>query len=306
MLDVAGELPEGFADTAIVIGKFRSIHLGHQQLIHQLIEASEESGLAALVLTFDRHPNAVLNPSNVPPPVIGPNQKRRLLEGLGVDALKTIAFDEKLASLTPEQFVEQHLVPLRARLVLVGGGFKFGNGGKGNLETLRELGLKFGFQVREVSNIEANGQKISTTAIRGLLDQGKVEVANMLLGRNHATEGIVEHGRKIGRTLGYPTANISREAEGHLPADGVYAGYLVADGVRYPAAHSVGTNDSVEAVPRLLESHVIGRDDLDLYDKQVICEYVAQVRGWAKFNSVDELKLQIAQDVAKAKQLLEE
>jgi riboflavin kinase/FMN adenylyltransferase len=306
MLEIDGPLPDGFADTAVVIGKFRSIHLGHQQLIHQLIETSEDAGLAAVVLTFDRHPNAVLNPENVPPAVIGPNQKRRYLDELGVDLLKTIAFDSTLAEMTPVQFVEQHIVPLRARLVLVGLGFKFGKGGAGNTETLRELGLQFGFQVRQVQIVEANGQKISTTAIRKLLDEGKVEVANLLLGRNHSTEGLVEHGRKIGRQLGYPTANISRDAEGYLPADGVYAGYLIANGIRYPAAHSVGTNDSVEAVPRLLESHVIGRDDLDLYDQQVVCEYVAQVRGWAKFDSVDSLKVQIAQDVATAARLLKE
>lgn len=306
MLEIEGPLPDGFADTAVVIGKFRSIHLGHQQLIHQLIEASEDAGLAALVLTFDRHPNAVLNPENVPPAVIGPNQKKRYLDELGVDLLKTIAFDSNLAEMTPVQFVEQHIVPLRARLVLVGLGFKFGKGGAGSTETLRELGLQFGFQVRQVQIVEANGQKISTTAIRKLLDEGKVEVANLLLGRNHSTEGLVEHGRKIGRQLGYPTANIARDAEGYLPADGVYAGYLIANGIRYPAAHSVGTNDSVEAVPRLLESHVIGRDDLDLYDQQVVCEYVAQVRGWAKFDSVDSLKAQIAQDVATAARLLKE
>jgi len=306
MLELTGSLPAEHADTAVVIGKFRSIHLGHQQLIHELIQASEDSGLSALVLTFDRHPNAILKPDAVPEAVIGPKQQRRLLEVLGVDVLKLVSFDEKFANSSPEEFVTKHLVPLRARLVLVGGGFKFGAGGEGNIETLRQLGLKYGFQVREVSNIEANGRKISTTAIRELLDLGKVEMASMLLGRNHSTEGIVEHGRKIGRTLGYPTANISRDAEGYLPADGVYAGYLIADGVRYPAAHSVGTNDSIEAVPRLLESHVIGRDDLDLYDKNVVCEYVAQVRGWAKFETLEKLKAQIADDVARAKKLLEE
>jgi riboflavin kinase/FMN adenylyltransferase len=306
MLEIKGSLPEDFADTAVVIGKFGSIHLGHQQLIHQLIEASEEAGLSALVLTFDRHPNAVLHPDSVPAAVIGENQKKRLLEELGVDALKVIAFDQELSSLTPEQFVERHLLPLRARIVLVGKGFKFGAGGAGSVDSLRELGLRFGFQTREVENVEANGLKISTTAIRKLLNEGKVEVANLLLGRNHTTEGVVEHGRKLGRKLGYPTANISRDAEGYLPADGVYAGYLIADGVRYPAAHSVGTNDSIEAVPRLLESHVIGRDDLDLYDKSVICEYVAQVRGWAKFESLELLTQQIAKDVASAKKLLEE
>jgi riboflavin kinase/FMN adenylyltransferase len=305
VFEILDSLPEDFADTAVVIGKFRSIHLGHQQLIQQLIEASKEAGLATLVLTFDRHPNAVLHPANVPLPVIGETQKKRLLRQQGVDVLKVIAFTRELAALRPEQFVELLLVPLRARIVLVGKGFKFGAGGVGSVDTLRDLGVRFGFQTREVENVELNGMKISTTAIRKLLDEGKVETANLLLGRNHATEGFVEHGRKLGRKLGYPTANLSRSAEGYLPADGVYAGYLIADGIRYPAAHSVGTNDSIVAVPRLLESHVIGRDDLDLYDKYVVCEYVAQVRGWAKFDSLDSLKEQIAKDVASALMLLE-
>jgi riboflavin kinase/FMN adenylyltransferase len=128
----------------------------------------------------------------------------------------------------------------------------------------------------------------------------------MLLGRLHSTVGPVEHGRKLGRKLGFPTANLARSSEGYLPADGVYAGYLTADGVRYPAAHSIGTNDSIEAVPRLLESHVIGRDDLELYGKTVVCEYVAQVRGWAKFESIETLTGQIAADVVRAKELLDE
>jgi riboflavin kinase/FMN adenylyltransferase len=117
---------------------------------------------------------------------------------------------------------------------------------------------------------------------------------------------LVEHGRKLGRTLGFPTANISRNAEGYLPGDGVYAGYLYANGIRYPAAHSVGTNDTVGEVPRILESHVIGRDDLDLYDLEVTCEFVAQVRGWAKFASLAELIDQIAVDVEKAREILGE
>lgn len=306
MLRVSNKLPIDLPDTAVVIGKFDGLHLGHQQLIHELIETSEEAGLAACVVTFDRHPNAILDPNNVPLAIIGPNQKHLLLESQGVDVLCVLEFDQELADLTPQEFVLRHLVPLRARIVIVSTGFRFGAGGQGNISTLRELGLKFGFQVREVPNVEINGLKISTSEIRKLLDEGKVELANLLLGRNHATMGEVEHGRKLGRKLGYPTANLSRSSEGYLPADGVYAGYLIADGVRYPAAHSVGTNDSIEAVPRLLESHVIGRDDLDLYGKTVVCEYVAQVRGWAKFESVDQLTAQIAADVARAKQLLDE
>ncbi len=301
-----GKLPADFADTAVAIGKFDSIHLGHQQLLHELVHLADESGLAAAVVTFDRHPMAVLDPMRVPEQIMGQNQKERMLASLGIDLLSVLAFDKELATMQPEDFVQAHIVPLKARVVVVGEGFRFGVGGSGDVSELSRLGIKYGFQVREIANVGANANKISTSEIRKLLQAGKVEVANLLLGRNHATEGVVEHGRKLGRKLGYPTANLSRDAEGMLPADGVYAGYLISDGVRYPAAHSIGTNDSIEAVPRLLESHVIGRDDLDLYGKTVICEYVAQVRGWAKFDSVEALTDQIASDVKRAAELLED
>jgi riboflavin kinase/FMN adenylyltransferase len=117
--------------------------------------------------------------------------------------------------------------------------------------------------------------------------------------------GEIEHGRKLGRTLGFPTANFSRLSEGYLPVDGIYAGYLTADGVRYPAAHSVGINDSIAEVPRLLESHVIGRDDLDLYGKVCVAEFVDQVRPWSKFSSLEVLIDQIGKDVAVASRLLQ-
>ena len=304
MLEIT-ELPEGFSDTALAIGKFDGVHLGHQQLIHELVTQAEEHALAPVVVTFDRHPNHVLNPDNVPLPIIGPRQKARLVAELGVAAMRTLIFDEVFAHLTPEEFVVTHILPLRAKLVLVGEGFRFGHKGSGSVETLSELGAHYGFKAQQVSHVMIDDQKISSTKTRQLIAEGKVFAASVLLGRNHQTEGVVEHGRKLGRKLGYPTANLSRDSEGLLPADGVYAGYLYADGVRYEAAHSVGTNDSIEAVPRLLESHVIGRDDLDLYGKTVICEYVDQVRPWAKFESVDELTDQIARDVAGAKKILE-
>lgn len=306
MLSFTGRLPADHADTAVTIGKYDAIHLGHQQLLHELVEISEEAGLAAAVVTFDRHPNTVLQPSKVPNPIIGHQQKFEILQALGIDLLSVLKFDQDLADLSPEAFVQLHIVPLNARIVLVGEGFRFGRGGAGDFDSLRELGMKYGFQARQAKNVEVNGHKISTSEIRQLLESGKVEAANLLLGRNHSTSGIVEHGRKLGRKLGFPTANLARDSEGMLPADGVYAGYLIADGIYYPAAHSIGTNDSIEAVPRLLESHVIGRDDLDLYDKVVVCEYVAQVRGWAKFDSIESLTAQIGADVKRAKELLGE
>jgi riboflavin kinase / FMN adenylyltransferase len=296
----------GISATAVAIGKFDGLHLGHQQLLHELVEYSHEADLVPAVITFDRHPKALLDPDNCPRPLIGPNQKARLMADAGVEVLLTLPFTTKLAGLSPRDFIEQVIAPLGAQMIFVGEGFRFGSNGQGTVADLREMGPSFGFRVREVANVEVSSRKISSTDLREILDAGKIEVANLLLGRNHQVTGIVEHGRKLGRTLGFPTANISRTAEGYLPGDGVYAGYLYADGIRYPAAHSVGTNDTVGEVPKILESHVIGRTDLDLYDLEVTCEFVAQVRGWAKFSSLEELIAQIAVDVMQASKILGE
>mgnify|MGYP000396716992 CR=1 FL=1 len=301
-----GELGNELTATAVAIGKFDGLHLGHQQLIHELVEYSQEAGLVPAVITFDRHPKALLDPANCPRPILGPVQKANLMADSGVEILLTLPFTHELSSLSPREFIEQVIAPLSAQMIFVGQGFRFGNHGLGTIEDLRNFGPEFGFRVREVANVELSGRKISSTDLREILDAGKVEVASLLLGRNHQVRGLVEHGRKLGRTLGFPTANISRNAEGYLPGDGVYAGYLYANGIRYPAAHSVGTNDTVGEVPRILESHVIGRDDLDLYDLEVTCEFVAQVRGWAKFASLAELIDQIAVDVEKAREILGE
>ena len=308
MLEItnSSQLPQDFSSTAVAIGKFDGLHLGHQQLLHELVDYSQESGLVPTVVTFDRHPKALLDPENCPRPIIGPRQKSQLISDSGVEVLLTLPFTSDLAGLSPRDFIENVIAPLGAQMIFVGAGFRFGKNGSGTVAHLREFGPQFGFRVREVANVEIGGRKISSTDLRGILDSGKVEVASLLLGRNHQVTGIVEHGRKLGRTLGFPTANIARDAEGYLPGDGVYAGYLYAAGVRYSAAHSVGTNDTVGEVPKILESHVIGRTDLDLYDLEVTCEFVAQVRGWAKFASLEELIAQIAVDVQKASEILGE
>jgi riboflavin kinase/FMN adenylyltransferase len=292
--------------TAVAIGKFDGLHLGHQQLLHELVDYSQEAGLVPAVITFDRHPKALLDPENCPRPLIGPRQKAQLMSDAGVEILLTLPFTADLAGLSPKDFIEQVISPLGAQMIFVGEGFRFGSHGTGTIADLREFGPQFGFRVREVAHVQVADRKISSTDLRTILDAGKVEVASLLLGRDHKVTGIVEHGRKLGRTLGFPTANISRSAEGYLPGDGVYAGYLYAEGIRYPAAHSVGTNDTVGEVPKILESHVIGRTDLDLYDLEVTCEFVTQVRGWVKFGSLDELIAQITVDVAKASEILGE
>lgn len=306
MLEIQGvdQLPAEYGELAVAIGKFDGVHLGHAALIHELVEYASEAAIIPAVVTFDRHPNSILNPDRVPTPLCSQATRAQLLSELGVELVLTLPFDAELAGLSPEQFVSKVLTPIGAKMVFVGAGFRFGSGGKGDVTTLRELGTALGFRVREVAHVELAGVKVSSTLVREQLDAGRVEVANALLGRNHQVIGEIEHGRKLGRTLGFPTANFSRSSAGYLPADGIYAGWLIADGVRYRAAHSIGTNDSIAEVPRLLESHVIGRDDLDLYGKVCIAEFAKQVRPWSKFASLDELISQIAKDVSRSSEIL--
>lgn len=291
--------------TAVTIGKFDGIHRGHQALISELKACADEHKLKTVLVTFDRHPDALLNPSRVKWPLIGPKQKAALVSEAGLDALLTLTFDDALAQQPAEEFVQETLVDgLSAKIVIVGEDFRFGAGGAGDVSLLHELGQQLGFEVRVIPSATEEGLKVSTSAIRELLDLGDVAQAAQLLGRVHTTVGVIEHGLKIGRTIGFPTANMSREAEGYLPLDGVYAGWLVADGVRYPAAHSVGINETFQAVPRLVESHVLDRKDLDLYDKTVTLEYVDFVRPSAKFDGVDSLVAEINRDLDKIRNIL--
>ena len=294
------EIPEGLPESSVTIGKFDGIHLGHQQLIAETIESAEEHSLIPVVVTFDRHPRSILSPGTEPQALIGPTQKTELLDEAGIELVLNLPFDEYLSKLTPEEFVKTVLVDaLKARVVTIGEGFRFGVDQQGDVETLRELGLKLGFAVRVIPHFLVDGEIVSTSRIRALLLEGNVKGAAKLLGRLHATQGVIEHGLKIGRQIGFPTANMSRAAEGFLPLDAVYAGWLYADGERYMAALSVGINETFEAVPRLLEAHVIDVQGLDLYDKVITVEYVDFIRHAAKFDGVESLVAEINNDLDK-------
>ena len=299
------EISEDMKPTVVTIGKFDALHLGHQQLISATIEIAEEHMLIPTLLTFDRHPEEILQNSEAPLPVIGPNQKRNLVAEAGIELMVSLTFDDTLANLTAEDFVQRVLVDgLAAKVVVIGEEFRFGAGAKGDVGLLKELGEQLGFMVRVIPAVEANGRRISTSWIRELLLQGEVVAVSKLLGRWHATEGMVEHGLKIGREIGFPTANMARDAEGFLPRDAVYAGWLYADGERYPAALSVGINETFTAVPRLLEAHIIDLRGIDLYDKVITCEYVEFIRPAAKFNGVEDLVAEINRDLVKIREIL--
>jgi riboflavin kinase/FMN adenylyltransferase len=301
-----GDVPSDFGPSAITIGKFDGVHAGHREVILRLLTVAAERELTSTVVTFDRNPLSLLAPERCPEPLVSVTQKLDLIEQTGVDATLVLAFDRPFSELPAEQFVEIIMVrALHASVVLVGADFRFGAHGSGDITLLRELGLAHGFEVEVIDDIaDEDGSRVSSTRIRALLVEGRVREAASLLGALPTLRGAVVRGEQRGRTLGYPTANLSRDAEGFLPADGVYAAWLVVDGERHPAAVSIGNNPTFEGVPsHQVEAHAFDVS-LDLYGKVVEIAFVEYIRGMRKFPGADALAEQMGADEQRIRAIL--
>lgn len=307
VFDGVASVPTPFGPSAVAIGKFDGVHAGHSAVIAELERRAAEHShqLSRVIVTFDRNPLAVLDPDRSPEPLTGGSQKLDLLGQTGVDACVVLAFTPEFAATEPADFVREVLVDaLDAKMVLVGADFKFGVAGSGGVGLLAELGQRYGFEVVVLDDVIRGEARASSTRIRELLAEGDVAHATEILGHHPAVRGEVVHGAARGRELGFPTANLTPDCEGYIPADGIYAGWLVDAGVRYPAAISVGNNPTFEGVPqRQVEAHVIDRT-IDLYDHVVDVEFAQRIRGMVAFDSLDALIAQITDDVATAKREL--
>ncbi|UYO98327.1 bifunctional riboflavin kinase/FAD synthetase [Microbacterium sp. M28] len=304
------EVPDGFGPSVVAIGKFDGVHTGHRAVIDRLLQDAAAADARAVAVTFDRNPLAVLRPDRCPENVVSTERKLELLGDLELDATLVLRFDEALAGLEAEDFVRQILVDaLQVETVLVGRDFRFGRGGAGDPELLRRLGPQHGFTVDVVEDVFRPGsdRRVSSSWIRELLAEGDVEQAADLLGRAPDVRGEVVHGLKRGRELGFPTANLSDVVDALVPADGVYAGWLVDHdtGIRHPAAVSVGTNPTFDDVlHRQVEAHVLDETTLDLYGHDVTVEFTHRLRGMVAFEGIEKLKVQMAADVDAARELL--
>ncbi|RMG95012.1 MAG: bifunctional riboflavin kinase/FAD synthetase [Deltaproteobacteria bacterium] len=299
-------LPPG---TALAIGAFDGLHLGHQALVEQ----ARRKGTAAGLLTFDPHPAEILAPERAPPRLATAGQRIRLLERFGVAHLVLLPFDRTLAALTPEAFVERVLLDgLRPRAVIVGASFRFGRGRSGGPKDLSRLCARGDVEVVVVDEVppppECGGGFLSSTEIRRRLAAGDVAGAACLLGRPHAVEGVVERGAGRGRALGVPTANVG-SIENVLPAPGIYAGALAVLAPErvgpMPAAISLGRNPTFTdpGAPLVLEVHVLDRD-LDLYGARVEVSFVERLRDELAFDDVAALLRRIEDDVARTRRIV--
>jgi riboflavin kinase/FMN adenylyltransferase len=307
------ECPRPEAGTAVTIGAYDGVHLGHQAVIATVRRLAEERGLATAVVTFDRHPASVVRPESAPRLLTDLDQKLELLEATGVDYALVVHFDEERSKESPEDFVKEVLVDcLHAKLVVVGADFHFGHQRRGNVALLEQMGREYGFEVMGLSLVGPDGApardelQVSSTAIRRALVAGDLATANAMLGHEYEIRGEVQHGDERGREWGFPTANVAVPEDILLPSDGIYAGwYERPSGERVPAAISLGRRPQVyEDQPyRLLEVHLIDWQG-DLYDEVAKVRFVARLRDESKFESVDALLEQMHRDCAEARQLL--
>jgi riboflavin kinase/FMN adenylyltransferase len=292
------DVPAGFGPSAVTIGKFDGVHLGHRGVIAQLTSLAADRALQPVVVTFDRHPMALLRPELCPEALVSNAQRVALLAETDVAATLVLEFTRELSELEPTGFVEQILRDaLDARLVLVGADFRFGYRGAGTIETLRDLGERHGFEVALLDDVQVGGARVSSTKIREHLARGEVRAAAVLLGRYPRVRSTVVHGDAIGREIGFPTANLDPAMEGFLPADGVYAAWAWIDGVRYGAAVSVGNNPTFDGIPaRRTEAHLLGAK-VDAYGKPIEIDFVDYLRPMVKFDGIDTLVAALSTDV---------
>ena len=301
--------PDG--GTAVTIGAFDGVHLGHRTVIATLRERARERGLRTVVVTFDRHPASVVRPDSAPLLLTDLEQKLELLESTGVDHTYVIRFDPERAAGSAESFVIDDLVGrLDTRLVAVGDDFHFGRGRVGNVELLRTMGAELGFDVIGHALVDAEGRpsasSVSSTRIRSALRDGDLASANSMLGRPHEVRGVVGHGDARARELGFRTANVGVPPEICLPADGVYAGvHVLDDGTEHPCAISLGRRPTFyeDADAAVLESHLLDFDD-DLYGRSARVRFVERLRGQERFDSVDALVAQMGADVERCRSIL--
>lgn len=303
------DIPQDWGRSVVTIGSYDGVHRGHQLIVRHAVDRARQLGVPCVVVTFDPHPSEVVRPGSHPPLLAPQPRRAELMAELGVDAVLVLPFTKEFSKLSPAEFVVKVLVDkLHAKAVVEGPNFRFGHRAAGDVEFLKAQGGTYDFEVEVVdlyvSGEAGGGQPFSSTLTRRLIAEGDVDGAREILGRPHRVEGIVVRGAQRGRELGFPTANVETLPHTAIPADGVYAGWLHAAGEAMPAAISVGTNPQFDGTERTVEAYAIDRVGLDLYGLHVAVDFLAFVRGQAKFDSVEALLEQMAVDVRRCRDLV--
>lgn len=290
------ELKNKYPATVIALGTFDGLHLGHTDVINTAKDYAERNGLKLAVFTFSNHPLALIRPDLVPVRIISAEEKIKLLESFGVDYLINIPFTEDFAALSPDEFLDR-LACFNYRCLVVGENFTYGFLGSGKTETLERSGRKNGFDVIVRPLVKMNGNVVSSTGIRNLIQAGHIEYANRMLGRAYAITSTIVHGEQRGRKLGFPTANIELlHGEMAVPAPGVYAVTASIESSIYEGMGNIGNNPTFNDVEHARLEVNLFNCSRDLYGKTMSVQFHKYIRAEKKFSGVEELCRQIEED----------
>jgi riboflavin kinase/FMN adenylyltransferase len=283
-------------NTLVSIGVFDGLHVGHQTLLRELVSQARAGGLLSVVITFKRHPMALLEPGETVPALTSLSERIRLIRAMGVDIVVTLTFSQELADLGAQPFVLLLEHYLKMKGMILGWDFALGRHREGSLEALHELGKKLGFSTEVVGPIKYGEAIISSTEIRKALGEGDIARANAMLGRCFSLEGRVIEGEGRGTRLGFPTANLDLDSSQALPLDGVYAATAVVDGISRPAAVFIGRRPTFSGVERIVEVHVLDFKG-DLYRRDLKIDIIERIRGEQMFKDSESLVAQIEKDI---------
>ena len=291
--------------TVLTLGVFDGLHLGHQLIMKTIVERARATGAVPTVITFDPHPRALLHPESAPPLLQTFDQKIEALGVLGIEQTIVIRFDQNFAQIRAEDFLRAVIADrLHAKEVYLGCGFAFGHGREGNIGLLRIVSQSLGFFADEVPELRLRGRRVSSSRIRELLQQGRVNLARRMLGRPYGVEGRVVRGAERGAKLGFPTANLHPQNR-VIPRNGVYVTATLIDGQWRRSVTNIGTRPTFgSANESSVETFVMNWSG-DLYDDVVRVRFLHRLREEKKFSSIDELKFQIKRDVARAQDYFE-
>lgn len=302
LIHTANALKPGTRKVCLAIGFFDGVHLGHQQIIRQTITDARKHNALALVITFDNHPNAIVAPARVPPLIYSLPQKLRTIESLGPEATLLIHFDKAFSQKTGDAFIRELAGAWSGiQSICVGANFHFGYKRSGNVELLKKLGGELKFSVHGLAAVALDGEPVSSTRIREAIRAGDLDAASQMLGRAYSIAGPVIEGDRLGRKLGFPTANIDPTGLA-LPPGGVYAIHAVVRGKTHRAVLNIGTRPTLgnPNPPLRVEAHLLDFNG-ELYGEELEIVFAEKLRDEKKFPSVDELKAQIARDIERAK-----
>jgi riboflavin kinase/FMN adenylyltransferase len=295
----------GAGRSAVTVGNFDGLHLGHQKILRSVRERARATGQRGAVITFDPHPMRVLRPDQAPFMIQTLSQRLAGFAQLGIDAALVLRFDHALSLVSAEEFIERILVGgLRAGAILVGANFRFGHRGAGDVRLLEESGKRDGFEVEIIPPVEAGGEVVSSTAIRAAIASGNIEGAISLLGRPFSLTGEIRAGAGRGRTILFPTLNLAPEQE-LLPKLGVYATESAVGGRVYSSVTNVGTRPTFNGSGVTVESHLFGFNE-NLAGGPMEIRFHARIRDEQKFSGVDALRAQIARDIETARKFFSE